>query len=45
MTTGWFTGFVPITVPTVGSSFGEIVKAAQGSFDSGRDLARCPWTA
>ncbi|EUA94012.1 trehalose-2-sulfate acyltransferase papA2 domain protein [Mycobacterium ulcerans str. Harvey] len=42
MTTGWFTGFVPITVPTVGSSFGEIVKAAQGSFDSGRDLAEVP---
>ncbi|AXN44290.1 SL659 acyltransferase papA1 [Mycobacterium marinum] len=42
MTTGWFTGFVPITVPTVGSSFGEIVKAAQESFDSGRDLAEVP---
>lgn len=42
MTTGWFTGFVPITVPTTGSSFGEIVKAAQECFDSGRELAEVP---
>lgn len=42
MTTGWFTGFVPITVPATGSSFREIAEAAQVSFDSGRDLADVP---
>ncbi|HWT48959.1 MAG TPA: condensation domain-containing protein [Mycobacterium sp.] len=42
MTTGWFTGFVPITVPASGSSFGEIARAAQESFDSGRKLADVP---
>jgi hypothetical protein len=42
MTAGWFTGFVPITVPTTGSSFADIARAAQTSFDSGRDLADVP---
>ena len=42
MTTGWFTGFVPITVPTTGESFAEIARIAQTSFDSGRDLADVP---
>lgn len=41
ITSGWFTGFVPITVPVTGS-FAEIAKAAQTSFDSGRDLAEVP---
>lgn len=41
MTTGWFTGYVPITVP-VASSFSDTAKAAQASFDSGKDLANVP---
>lgn len=41
MTSGWITGFVPITVP-VGSSFDETVRVAQASFDSGRELAKVP---
>lgn len=42
MTAGWFVGFVPITVPVTGRSFQEIAKAAQESFDSGRNLADVP---
>ncbi|MGO8939098.1 MAG: condensation domain-containing protein [Mycobacterium sp.] len=41
-TTGWFTGLVPITVP-VAASFGDIVCAAQASFDSGAALANVPF--
>ncbi|MBS4726892.1 acyltransferase [Mycobacterium sp. SM1] len=41
MTTGWFVGFVPLTVP-VGTSFAETVRAAQESFDSGKECARVP---
>jgi mycolipenoyl-CoA---2-(long-chain-fatty acyl)-trehalose mycolipenoyltransferase / long-chain-acyl-CoA---trehalose acyltransferase len=43
MTTGWFTGFIPITVPVAASSFGDIVRAAQASFDSAKDLANVPF--
>jgi len=43
MTTGWFTGFAPITVPVAASSFSDTVRAAQASFDSGRDLANVPF--
>ena len=43
MTTGWFTGFVPITVPVAAASFGDTVRAAQASFDSGKDLANVPF--
>jgi mycolipenoyl-CoA---2-(long-chain-fatty acyl)-trehalose mycolipenoyltransferase / long-chain-acyl-CoA---trehalose acyltransferase len=39
MTTGWFTGFVPITVPVTGTSFADTARAAQASFDSGREPA------
>jgi hypothetical protein len=42
-TTGWFTGLVPITVPATRSSFGDIARAAQVSFDSGIDLANVPF--
>jgi mycolipenoyl-CoA---2-(long-chain-fatty acyl)-trehalose mycolipenoyltransferase / long-chain-acyl-CoA---trehalose acyltransferase len=42
MTSGWITGFVPITVPVDPSSFGNTVRAAQASFDSGRELAKVP---
>ncbi|WP_082949992.1 condensation domain-containing protein [Mycobacterium sp. ACS4331] len=43
MTTGWFTGLVPITVPVGGLSFGAIARAAQASFDSRVDLAHVPF--
>lgn len=41
VTTGWFIGYVPMTVP-VASSFGATARAAQASFDSGKDLANVP---
>lgn len=43
MTTGWFTGLVPISVPVAGSSFGAIARAAQESFDSRIGLANVPF--
>lgn len=43
MTIGWFTGFVPITVPVNLSSFGEIARTAQESFDTRKDLADVPF--
>ncbi len=42
VTTGWYTGLVPITVP-IDAEFGEIARAAQESFDSGADLANVPF--
>ena len=42
MTTGWFTGIVPISVPVVGMSFAELARAGQASFDSGMHLANVP---
>lgn len=42
MTTGWFTGYVPLTVPVRGSSFADVARAAQESYDTGRDLANVP---
>ncbi|MGK2868010.1 MAG: condensation domain-containing protein [Mycobacterium sp.] len=42
MTTGWFTGLVPITVPVDAEAFGETARAAQDSFDGGLDLAHVP---
>jgi mycolipenoyl-CoA---2-(long-chain-fatty acyl)-trehalose mycolipenoyltransferase / long-chain-acyl-CoA---trehalose acyltransferase len=41
LTTGWFVGFVPLTVP-VGASFAETVRATQQAFDSGNHLANVP---
>jgi hypothetical protein len=38
-TAGWFSDPVPITVPITVSSFGDTVRAAQASFDSGKDSA------
>jgi hypothetical protein len=43
MTTGFFGGHVPITVPITASSFDATVRAAQASFDSGKDLADVPF--
>jgi mycolipenoyl-CoA---2-(long-chain-fatty acyl)-trehalose mycolipenoyltransferase / long-chain-acyl-CoA---trehalose acyltransferase len=42
-TMGWFTGFVPITIPVNASSFGDTACAAQESFDSGKALADVPF--
>ena len=41
MTTGWFVGFVPISVPADGS-FADTARAAQASFDAGKDLSHVP---
>jgi 2-O-sulfo trehalose long-chain-acyltransferase len=43
MTTGWFTGLLPITVPVAAASFGDAARAAQSSFDSGAELAHVPF--
>jgi len=43
MTTGWFTGLVPITVPVTAASFGDTARAAQASFDSRTNLAHVPF--
>lgn len=43
MTTGWFTGLVPITVPVDATSFGATARNAQASFDAGVDLAHVPF--
>jgi hypothetical protein len=42
-TLGWFTGYVPITVPVEGSPFGSVARAAQESFDAGKQLANLPF--
>ncbi|WP_077081448.1 condensation domain-containing protein [Mycobacterium numidiamassiliense] len=43
-TIGWFTGYVPITVPVgASSSFGDVARAAQESFDAGKELANLPF--
>ncbi|MUM07756.1 MULTISPECIES: condensation domain-containing protein [unclassified Mycolicibacterium] len=43
MTTGWFTGVVPISVPVVPDSFGDTARAMQKAFDAGMDLAHVPF--
>ncbi len=43
MTTGWFTGLVPFTVPVDTSSFGATARSAQESFDAGTHLAHVPF--
>jgi hypothetical protein len=43
MTPGWFASFIPITVPVGAMSFGDTARAAQASFDSGKDLANVPF--
>jgi hypothetical protein len=42
MTTGWFTGIVPISIPVQGKSFAAVAKAAQRAFDEGMALANVP---
>jgi mycolipenoyl-CoA---2-(long-chain-fatty acyl)-trehalose mycolipenoyltransferase / long-chain-acyl-CoA---trehalose acyltransferase len=43
MTLGWFTGLVPITVPLGDGAFGPAARAAQESFDGGRDMVEVPF--
>lgn len=43
MTTGWFTGTVPISVAVSATSFADTARAAQASFDSGLELAHVPF--
>ncbi|OBH19475.1 acyltransferase [Mycobacterium sp. E1715] len=43
MTTGWFTGLVPVTVDIDAGLFGDAAHSAQTSFDSGIDLATIPF--
>jgi hypothetical protein len=43
MTTGWFTGLVPIAVPVDITSFADTAVAAQVSFDGGMGLAHVPF--
>jgi hypothetical protein len=43
VTPGWFASFIPVTVPAAATSFGDAVRAAQASFDSGKDLADVPF--
>ena len=42
MTTGWFTGIVPISVPVEGVLFAGVAQAAQKAFDEGLYLANVP---
>jgi len=42
MTTGWFTGVVPLSVPVAARNFAEVARAAQESFDKGMPLANVP---
>lgn len=43
LTTGWFTGVIPFTVPVDAASFEKTARAAQASFDSNTDLANVPF--
>ena len=42
ITTGWFVGHVPLTIP-IRPSFAETVASAQASFDAGTGLAKVPF--
>jgi 2-O-sulfo trehalose long-chain-acyltransferase len=43
MTTGWFTGLVPVTVDAGAGRFEDAAHSAQTSFDSGIELATVPF--
>ncbi len=43
LTTGWFTGVVPINAPVFCDSFADTARACQHSFDSRLDLAHVPF--
>nr|WP_231994658.1 condensation domain-containing protein [Mycobacterium sp. ACS4054] len=40
---GWLASFVPLTIPTAGASFDEVVAAAQASFDANTALGAVPY--
>lgn len=42
MTTGWFTGIVPLSIPVGGMSFAEVARAGQAAFDNRMYLAAVP---
>ena len=42
LTTGWFTGVVPISIPVQGTSFADTARLAQAAFDDGLHLANVP---
>lgn len=43
MTTGWFTGLVPVSVDVNPADFGAVARSAQESFDGNLHLAHVPW--
>ncbi len=43
MTPGWFASFIPVTVPLNESSFDDVARAAQKSFDSAKELGHLPF--
>lgn len=43
VTTGWFTGLVPVTTQVHPASFAETARSAQASFDGGIGLAHVPF--
>ncbi|CDO87660.1 hypothetical protein AWC29_27685 [Mycobacterium triplex] len=43
LTVGWLASFVPLSIPTAGASFDEVVKAAQASFDANTTLGAVPF--
>ncbi|WP_407687851.1 condensation domain-containing protein [Mycobacterium sp. HUMS_1102779] len=43
VTTGWFTGLVPVTVPADAALFADAARAAQACFDAGLELATVPF--
>jgi hypothetical protein len=43
MTPGWFASFIPVTAPVRNMAFGDVARAAQLSFDAGKDLAFVPF--
>ncbi|OMC30093.1 condensation domain-containing protein [Mycobacterium colombiense] len=40
---GWLASFVPLAIPTAGTSFDEVVSAAQASFDGNTALGAVPY--
>jgi hypothetical protein len=43
MTPGWFASFIPVAVPLETTSFGDVARAAQHSFDAAKELANVPF--
>lgn len=42
-TVGWLASFVPLTIPTAGAPFDEVVNSAQASFDQNTTLGAVPY--